>query len=57
VQLAFEVENLENALGHLATWGIPLESPLQTSPEGYRDVILRDPDGYRVCLFDWASGC
>jgi catechol 2,3-dioxygenase-like lactoylglutathione lyase family enzyme len=54
MQLTFEVEDLEQALQHLAAWGVTLESPLQTSPEGYRDVVIRDPDGYRVCLFDWA---
>ncbi len=55
VQLTFEVEDLEKAVKELTTLGVPLDSPLQSSPEGYRDVILSDPDGYRVCLFDWAG--
>jgi len=55
VQLTFEVDDLEAAVAYLAAWGVTLESPLQTSAEGYRDVMLRDPDGYRVCLFDWAG--
>jgi len=55
MQLTFEVEDLERAAAHLATWGVMLESPLQASAEGYRDLVVRDPDGYRVCLFDWGG--
>jgi predicted enzyme related to lactoylglutathione lyase len=55
VQITFEVEELEKAVNELQALGVPLDSPLQSSPEGYRDVILSDPDGYRVCLFDWAG--
>jgi catechol 2,3-dioxygenase-like lactoylglutathione lyase family enzyme len=54
VQLTFQVDDVERAAEELAAWGLILESPLQTSPEGYRDILLRDLDGYRVCLFDWA---
>jgi catechol 2,3-dioxygenase-like lactoylglutathione lyase family enzyme len=55
VQITFEVEDLVKALDVLAAWGVTLESPLLVSPEGYRDVLFRDLDGYRVCLFDWAK--
>ena len=55
MHLTFEVDDLEEAVKHLAAWGVSLDSPLQSSPEGYRDVVVSDPDGYRVCLFDWAG--
>jgi catechol 2,3-dioxygenase-like lactoylglutathione lyase family enzyme len=54
VLLTFEVADLSQAVRELAARDIALDSPLQTSAEGYRDVLLRDPDGYRICLFDWA---
>jgi catechol 2,3-dioxygenase-like lactoylglutathione lyase family enzyme len=55
VQLTFEVEDLVAAVEELARRDVIFESPLLVSPEGYRDVLLRDLDGYRVCLFDWAA--
>jgi catechol 2,3-dioxygenase-like lactoylglutathione lyase family enzyme len=50
--LAFEVEDLPSELGRLAALGVTPEAPLKTSPEGYRRALLRDPDGYRLCLYD-----
>jgi catechol 2,3-dioxygenase-like lactoylglutathione lyase family enzyme len=55
VQLTFEVEDVCQAADQLAATGIIFEAPIMASPEGYRDVLLRDPDGYRVCLFDWGG--
>jgi len=55
IQLTFAVDDLERAAADLAAWGVALESPVQASPEGYRDLIVRDPDGYKLCLFDWAG--
>ena len=52
VLLTFEVEDLPSALEHLARLGVMPEAPLKTSPEGYRRALLRDPDGYRLCLYD-----
>lgn len=51
--LTFEVDNLVAELERLAARGLVPEAPLKTSPEGYRRAIIRDPDGYRICLFDW----
>src|SRR5262245_18037536 len=56
VLLAFEVEDLPAALEHLARLGVQPEAPLKASPEGYRRALLRDPDGYRLCLYD-LKGC
>ena len=46
-----DYEQVERLAGH----GISLAEPLKVSPEGYRRVIVRDPDGYRLCLFDYNS--
>ncbi|HZT82942.1 MAG TPA: VOC family protein [Gemmataceae bacterium] len=53
--LAFEVEDLAAEAGRLAALGVAVESPVTDSPEGYRRVLLRDPDGHRLCLFDWEA--
>jgi predicted enzyme related to lactoylglutathione lyase len=50
--LAFEVEDLPAELERLAALGVTPEAPMKTSPEGYRRALLRDPDGYRLCLYD-----
>jgi predicted enzyme related to lactoylglutathione lyase len=50
--LAFEVADLPAALQRLRDLGVPLQSPLKASPEGYRRALLLDPDGYRLCLYD-----
>jgi catechol 2,3-dioxygenase-like lactoylglutathione lyase family enzyme len=53
VLLTFAVDDLLAALDRLAALDVPLEAPLKASPEGYRRVLLRDPDGYLMCLYDW----
>ncbi len=55
VLLTFEVEDLAAEVARLARHGVAAESPLQASAEGYRRALFRDPDGYRLCLFDWAA--
>ena len=52
-QLAFEVDDLLGLLKHLADRHIVSEGPIQDSPEGYRRAVIRDPDGHRLCLFEW----
>ncbi len=54
MRLTFEVDGLAAELVRLAGHGIVPRGPIETSPEGYRQVLLRDPDGYDVCLFEWA---
>jgi predicted enzyme related to lactoylglutathione lyase len=53
VLLAFEVDDLPRELDRLAAAGIRPAAPLKGSAEGYRRAIVQDPDGYRLCLFDW----
>lgn len=55
VLLTFEVENLPVELERLGAAGAVVESPLKASPEGYRRAVVRDLDGYRLCLFDRVS--
>jgi len=52
-QLAFEVEELPGLLQRLAEQHVVSEGPIQDSPEGYRRAVIRDPDGHRLCLFEW----
>jgi hypothetical protein len=53
VQLTFETDRLETVAQALIAQGATLAAPLKVSPEGYRRVLLRDPDGYLLCLFAW----
>lgn len=50
--LAFETEDLPAELRRLEGLGVVVESPPRASPEGYRRATVRDPDGYRLSLFD-----
>lgn len=52
-RLAFEVADVEAETARLAAHGVTPEAPLKMSPEGYRRVLLRDPDGHRLSLYDW----
>jgi catechol 2,3-dioxygenase-like lactoylglutathione lyase family enzyme len=51
--LTFEVRNLAAQLERLAAHGVAPEGTVKASPEGYRRALLRDPDGYRLSLFEW----
>jgi catechol 2,3-dioxygenase-like lactoylglutathione lyase family enzyme len=53
VVLHFEVADLAAELARLAAAGVTPGEPVTTSPEGYREAFVRDPDGYRVGLFEW----
>src|SRR5262249_14431546 len=55
VLLTFAVDDLPAELECLAARGAFPEGPLKASPEGYRRALLRDPDGHRLCLFDWGG--
>lgn len=55
VRLHFFQPNLDAALERLAELGIQPDGPPRVSSEGYRSSTLRDPDGYRVYLFEWVS--
>jgi len=55
VLLTFEVCDLDATLQRLAERGVMPEGPIKTSPEGYRRALIRDPDGYRISLFEWLA--
>jgi predicted enzyme related to lactoylglutathione lyase len=51
--LQFEVTDLMAEIARLNYQGISIDSPIKTSPEGYRRITLHDPDGHPIGLFDW----
>lgn len=53
--LHFEVDNLDADLERLESLEVQLEGAVKVSPEGYRRAIIRDLDGYRLCLFEWLN--
>ena len=53
IQLTFEVDDLATELARLESHRVAIVSPVKTSDEGYRRAIIRDPDGHRICLFEW----
>jgi predicted enzyme related to lactoylglutathione lyase len=55
ILLAFEVDDLEAWQARVQARGIALEGPIKTSPEGYRRLRLRDPDGRAITLFAWVT--
>ena len=54
--VAFLVSSLDSELRRLAVQGIVPESGCKESDEGYRRALLRDPEGHRLCLFEWLPG-
>jgi catechol 2,3-dioxygenase-like lactoylglutathione lyase family enzyme len=55
IHLTFKVDALDAQLARLATLGVKPEGDVKQSPEGYRRVLLRDPDGHLLSLFEWLS--
>ena len=55
VLLVLEVADLAVELVRLAGRNIVAENGVKASGEGYRRAMLADPDGNRVCLFQWHS--
>jgi len=53
VLLTFEVKDLAGQVEQLRARGAIIEGTIKVSPEGYRRVRLRDPDGYALSLFEW----
>jgi catechol 2,3-dioxygenase-like lactoylglutathione lyase family enzyme len=47
---AFAVDDIAKALAAVEAHGVRIASPLQTRPDGYRQVYLYDPDGHLVEL-------
>ena len=52
--LGFEVADLDAARERLARSGTAVTGPA-AHPEGFRELLVTDPDGNRIRLFAWAS--
>ena len=50
--LGFEVEDLDAVHGRLAAAGADVAAPA-IHPEGFRELVVTDPDGNRIRLFAW----
>ena len=48
---AFEVDDCESAIPALIAEGVEIASPLQTRPDGIKQVYFYDPDKHLVELF------
>jgi predicted enzyme related to lactoylglutathione lyase len=53
VALQFEVSDLLVEMQRLQHHGIEVQKTIKTSSEGYRRILLQDPDGHLIGLFDW----
>jgi catechol 2,3-dioxygenase-like lactoylglutathione lyase family enzyme len=53
--LAFEVDDLEAAMRHLHAQGVEVVGGPRPRGDGVQQMYIRDPDGYIIELFDWAS--
>ncbi len=53
--VAFEVDDLEEAMRHLHTQGIEIVGGPRPRGDGVQQLYILDPDGYVVELFVWES--
>lgn len=51
--LGFETDDLDAVWHRL---GAAAAAPPRANPEGFREVVARDPDGNTIRLFAWALG-
>jgi len=51
--LAFEVDDLDAAHARLTAAGAAAAAPT-ANPEGFRELVVTDPDGNRLRLFAWS---
>ncbi len=52
--LGFEIADLDAAHERLVRSGTDVAAPT-THPEGFRELVVSDPDGNRLRLFAWAT--
>ncbi len=53
VLVHFEVPDLQATYTHLTESGVEPSKEMKTSEEGYREIIITDPDGHHISLFEW----
>ena len=53
--VAFEVDDLEEAMRHLDTQGVEIVGGPRPRGDGVQQLYILDPDGYVVEFFVWAS--
>jgi len=53
--VAFEVNNLEEAMQHLHAQGVEIAGGPRPRGDGVQQLYILDPDSYVVELFVWAS--
>src|SRR5207253_6006359 len=53
VRLVFQVPDLDRERQWLIERGVAVGAPVENLDEGYREVRLKDPEGYSVRLFAW----
>lgn len=54
--LGFEVHDLDAARARLVASGAEV-APAATHAEGFRELVVTDPDGNRIRLFSWPEAC
>ncbi|MEO8971861.1 MAG: VOC family protein [Ktedonobacteraceae bacterium] len=53
--VAFEVDDLEEAMRHLHAQGVEIAGGPRPRGDGVQQLYILDPDGYVVELYVWAS--
>jgi predicted enzyme related to lactoylglutathione lyase len=52
-KLYFAVQNLDEEMKRLGDLGVNILKPMKVTSENYRRAVIADPEGQRICLFDW----
>jgi hypothetical protein len=55
VRLVFQVPDLDEIRNLLETRGVTVTSPSENRDEGYREILLQDPEGTPLTLFSWTE--
>jgi catechol 2,3-dioxygenase-like lactoylglutathione lyase family enzyme len=55
VLIHFQVANLEAERERLQSLDVALLDNLKTSEEGYRRLLIHDPDGHQITIFEWTA--
>jgi predicted enzyme related to lactoylglutathione lyase len=55
VRLVYQVHDLDHERQRLIERGVAVGAPIENHEEGYREVRLKDPEGYSLRLFAWTD--